>query len=329
MIDAAAVVGCGSIGRRHLRNLRCLGVRRVIAVDTDGQRLSAAAGDLGGLTTCSTVDEALAKGARAIIVAVPPYLHVGVARAAVAAGADVFVEKPLSHTCDDVDVLLEEIDAARCVAAVGYNLRFHAGLVRLKALLDEGAVGAALVVRAEFGQYLPDWRPSEDYRKGYNAHKSMGGGIILDASHELDYVTWITGPATSVFCTAGRLSRLEIDVEDAAAITISVGRRTVAEIHLDSIQRQYTRTCKIVGEDGTLIWDYLSGVTWLRPGRDVEHFALTPDSNDMYLAEMRHFLTCVRREDTPHVDARRGAEVLKLALAAQHSAETGLAVTLA
>src|SRR5580765_6289181 len=101
MIDAAAVVGCGSIGRRHLRNLRCLGVRRVIAVDTDGQRLATAAGELGGvLTTCSSVDEALAQGARAIIVAVPPYLHVGFARAAVAAGADVFVEKPLSHTCD-------------------------------------------------------------------------------------------------------------------------------------------------------------------------------------------------------------------------------------
>ena len=138
------------------------------------------------------------------------------------------------------------------------------------------------------------------------------------------------GRATSVFCTAGHLSRLEIDVEDAAAITARLSGGAIAEIHLDSIQRRYARTCKVIGEGGTLLWDYESGISWFRPGDSrPEQFAIAPEPNEMYLAEMRHFLACVRRDERPLVDARVGADVLRIALAARRSMESGCTVVVA
>jgi len=330
MIESAAVIGCGSIGQRHLQNLRRLGVRQLVAVDTDERQIAAVARTLESISTFRTVDDALARRVQAVIIAVPPHQHVAIAQAAIAAGADVFIEKPISDTLEGVDALIREAESSGRIVAVGYNLRFHAGVARLKALVDSGAVGVPLIIRAEFGQYLPDWRPTQDYRVGYNAHRNMGGGIILDASHELDYVIWIGGPVVSVFCAAGRLSQLDIDVEDSAAITARLRSGAIAEIHVDSIQRQYVRTCKVIGENGTLFWQYGSGITWLRPGsQSTEEYAIVPDPNEMYLAELRHFLACVRRDETPLVDARIGAEVLKVAIAAHKSAGSGCTVPLA
>jgi predicted dehydrogenase len=320
MIDSAVVIGCGSIGRRHLRNLQRLGVARLVAADAVGDRAKAVANELG-IFKADSIEQALSERPRAVVVAVPPHLHLTMAQAAIRATADVFIEKPISHSLEGVDDLIGCAAAAERFVAVGYNLRCHAAVIRMKAIVDEGSIGPVLMMRAEFGQYLPDWRPNQDYRAGYNARKEMGGGIILDASHEIDYVTWIGGRAVSVFCAAARLSTLDIAVEDAAVLTLRLAHGAIAEIHLDSIQRSYSRTCKIIGEQGTILWDYSSGLRVLRPGKPAEDIAIVPDPNDMYLEEMRHFLACVRRDESPMVDAAVGAEVLKVALGARRSAE--------
>src|SRR2546426_614100 len=212
------VVGCGSIGVRHIRNLRALGVADIAVVDPLTDRVDQAVGMVGA-RPYRHLDEGLARKPDAVLVCTPPYLHLDGARSGLLAGAHVFIEKPFSHSLEGVDELLALAEQHHRFICVGYNLRFHPGVQKLKMMLDSGAIGRLLVVKAEFGQYLPDWRPTQDYRESYTARAELGGGIILDASHEIDYVRWLGGEAVSVYAESGKLSQLEMKAEDTAAMT--------------------------------------------------------------------------------------------------------------
>ncbi len=312
--------GCGSIGRRHARNLRALGGHDLLLHDVAEDRWRALAAEVGGAGS-GDLEALLARGPRAVLVCTPPHLHTAVARQALGAGAHLFIEKPIAHSLDGVDALLEAAAAAGRVVLVGYGLRFEAGLRRTKDLVDGGAVGRVLALRAEFGQYLPDWRPAQDYRANYTARRAEGGGIILDGSHEIDYVRWLAGEVQAVSCAAGRLSDLEMDAEDVAALTLRLAGGALAEIHLDCVQRGYARSCKVIGDRGTLVWDLREGVRLLAAGETAwKSFPAAADGNAMYLDEMRHFLACVRDGAKPVVDGYAGRRVLEIALAAHRAA---------
>ncbi len=141
---------------------------------------------------------------------------------------------------------------------VGYNLRFHPGLRKLKELVEAETLGRLLWAYVEAGQYLPDWRPWQDYRQSYTARRDLGGGILLDGSHELDSITWLMGKPTEVMCMAGKVSALEVDVEDCADVLLRFPCGAQADIHLDFVQHGYSRSCKLVGELGTALWDFTS-----------------------------------------------------------------------
>jgi predicted dehydrogenase len=291
------------------------------AFDPVPERL-AAVGAAQGVLPCASVAEGLAQQPTLALVCTPPHLHLALAQQALAANAHVFIEKPLANELGGMAELLNEARRQHRVLYVGYNLRFHAGLIKLKSLLDEGVIGKLLMIRAEVGQYLPDWRPTQDYRQGYNVSAAMGGGIILDASHELDYVRWLGGEVQRVFCAAGQLSDLEMETEDAAAIVLQLANGVIAEVHLDCIQRGYARSCKLIGAQGTLTWDFKEGVRWFDGATNAwQEFKIAPDPNEMYVEELRHVLACVRGEVAPLVDGAQGKRVLEIALAAKRSAQ--------
>ncbi len=316
------VVGCGSIGKRHVRNLKSVGAERVSVFDSAKARAEAVGRELEA-DLCGSLEEGLARRPDAVLVCTPPTDHIPTALAAIEADAHVFVEKPLAASLNGVDELLAAAKRANRVLAVGYHLRFHVGLEHLRRLLSDGVIGDVLSIRAEFGQYLPEWRPAQDYREGYNARSALGGGIILDGSHELDYVRWLGGEVEAVFCAAGHYSPLEMDVEDIAAITLRMAAGWIAEVHLDSVQRGYARGCKVIGTEGTLTWDPVEGVSLLQASADGKKtMAIAPEANEPYIREMRHFLACVRGEDRPRVDGETGRRVLEIALAAKESART-------
>jgi predicted dehydrogenase len=315
------VIGCGSIGQRHIRNLRALGANTITAYDPDAARLARVVQEQA-VSPRTSAAAGLADRPEVVLICTPPHLHTSMAQQAIDAQAHVFIEKPIANVLDGLPALLRAAQERERLIYVAYNLRFHAGLRQLKELLDSGAIGRLLAIRAEVGQYLPDWRPTQDYRQGYNVSAALGGGIILDASHELDYVRWLGGEVESVACVAGQLSDLEMDVEDTAAITLRLSNRVIAEVHLDCVQRGYARNCKLIGSEGTLIWEFKEGVRQLLPDATWRVYPLTPDSNEMYVAELRHFLACVRGEEVPLVSGADGRRVLEIALAAKQSAQS-------
>lgn len=319
------VIGCGSIGQRHIRNLQFLRAGEIIAFDIVSHKLEEVQRKYG-VTVVSELDQVWAQNPDVALITTPTSLHIPLALEAAEHGCHLFVEKPLSHTMDGVDELLRVVEERSLITLVGCNMRFHPGIMRMNELIDKGAVGKVIAARVEVGQYLPDWHPWEDYRQMYSARHDLGGGVILDAIHEIDYIRWMLGDVTEVACFADKLSHLEIDTEDVAAILIRFASGAIGEIHLDYVQRAYSRSCHIIGEEGTIRWDWSEGlVRWYSATRKRWEFFENPQGwtpNQMYIDEMAHFLSCLRYEAKPLLDVKQAQQVLRIALAAKRSAFT-------
>jgi predicted dehydrogenase len=320
---AFLVAGCGSIGQRHMKNLLALNAGEILGCDLRADRRAEVTARLG-IKTLGSLEDAWAEEPYAVVIAAPTALHMSLAIEAAERGVHLFIEKPLASSWDGVERLMELARRNKLVALVGCNMRFHPGLIMVKRLLAERAIGRVIAARVEVGQYLPDWHPWEDYRQTYSARADLGGGVILDAIHEIDYSRWLLGEVVGVFCLAAKISRLEIDTEDTAALLLRFENEAVGEIHLDYIQRAYSRSCHIIGEEGTIHWDYVAGEVrcYSAHTKDWQVFRNPAgwDANNMYLDEMQHFINCLARRATPEQDLGEAARVLNIALAAKSSA---------
>jgi predicted dehydrogenase len=318
-----AVAGCGSIGKRHMKNLRALGAGEIIAADLRADRREEIEEALG-IRAMASLEDVWVRAPDAIVIAAPTALHLPLALEAAERGVHLFIEKPLASAWDGIERLMKLAQERNLVSLVGCNMRFHPGLVKIKRLLAEQAVGRIIAARVDAGQYLPDWHPWEDYRQSYSARAELGGGVILDMIHEIDYIRWLLGEVAGIFCLAGKLSSLDIDTEDTAALLLRFQSGALGEIHLDYVQRARSRTCQIIGEEGTIRWDFWAGnVRWLAAGKEHWQEFQNPAGwqlNDMYLAEMRHFINCLARRTRPEQDLFEAARVLAIALAAKTSA---------
>lgn len=335
--------GLGSIGQRHLRNVRQLlgdgaeilafrerGLPHVITpamtVERDGSVM-----DRYGVEQVDRLADGLAARPDAVFVCNPTSRHLDTARAALQAGGHVFVEKPLSHSADGIDAVIALAESRRRVAAVGYQLRFHPALRRVRECLAGGAVGPVISIRAEMSEHLPSAHPYEDYRQSYAARADLGGGVILCYSHEFDYLYWLFGMPARVSAAGGRLGGLDIDVEDTVSTTLHYaveGRVVAAHLHLSFLPELPTRRLEIRGERGTLKLDFIAGTLRIETaaGSNCEHHAV--DRNQPFLDELAAFLEAIGGRAAPIVSIREGAASLRIALAAKASMRTGQVVEL-
>jgi predicted dehydrogenase len=262
----------------------------------------------------------------ALLICTPAPVHARAALDAMRDGLDVFVEKPLATSLIDARSVRDAAARSDRVLAVGYNLRFDAGLAALRAALTAGRVGRLLHARLEFGQYLPDWRPGRDYRETVTARAASGGGILLEASHELDVLRWLCGDWSAVSAMVRRLGDLDVDVEDTASAIVEMTGGVIAEVHLDFLRRGYRRTVTCIGTDGTLEWDLRTGTVATAADGSTERLASAADPNDMYVAELRAFLAAAATRTTPAVTADDAVGALELVEAIRSASERGATV---
>lgn len=324
------IIGGGSIGLRHARNLIALGEKDLAIVEINADRAIAIQKELG-VTVYPSLEEAWKEnGCQVAFICSPSVFHTQQALYCAERGAHLFIEKPISHNEKDLDQLAALVDQKHLITMIGSNWKFYPLFLKMKELLDSGAIGKVLSARCQFGQYLPDWHPWEDYRKGYSANKKLGGGILLD-SHEFDYLSWFLGAASRVTCFAKKVSDLEIDVEDVAAAIIEFKSGVIGEIHLDYLQRFYQRNFEFFGDKGTLIWDNSAKqviVQNVESGKEVFPLEATYEINTMYSEEIKHFLECVKNKKETITPVSYGISIVRLIMAAKRSAEAGQAITL-
>ena len=299
------VVGAGSIGQRHIKNLKTLSVGHIGIIDP-----------VLGLPSY-TLKEALKEKWDAVFICSPSSTHLKIALEVAKTKIPMFIEKPLSHTLKGL-TQLQKVSQNTKPVMVGYNIDFHPQFKRIQDILKKKTLGKIFGVRAEFGYYLPDWRANTDYSKSYSAKKELGGGILLDDIHEINLLYNLFGPVKNVFGLVQKQSDLKIDVEDYVEMILKFENGIIGQIHMDYLQRNYSRHLKIIGEKGTLIWDlgnakldlFLSLNKKWQTTDEIKDF----DWNETYLAEVKEFLNCLKLNKNPESDLQRGIDTLKIAL---------------
>jgi len=309
-----AVLGLGSAGRRHALNALELG-HDVLGFDPEAE-------DVPGVSRVTSTDDAVAQ-ADAVVIASPSSLHAEQALLALSSGRHALVEKPLAVTVQDAARVVEAAGDTKAICGVAMNLRFHRGVLALRELLVDRALGSPRFVRASFGYDLRLWRPETDYRKSYSARAALGGGILLDAVHELDYLLWLLGPVESVTAELDRVSELEIDVEDTALLALRFASGALGAVDLNYLEPAYRRSCTVVGSEAVASWDWNAATISVRRGEGERELDVAGDIADTYRAVLEDFVAAANSERDPRTPVRDGLAALRVVDAARRSANRG------
>ncbi len=319
------VMGCGSIGERHVSNLRSVMADAVIDVfDPQQERVKLVSKKYGATPVAEERIDSAAYDC--VLVCTPPVSHFRLATRALKSGSNVLIEKPLSFRLRGASKLKELALDRRLLAFVAYNFRFNRGINMVKEMVLNRKFGRIFHASAYFGHYLPDWRPWQDYKKSYTARKDLGGGIIHDGSHEIDYLLWIFGRPSRIQCQFAFTDALAADTEAVSDMLLKFRGNLLAHVHLDFIRREYRRTLEVLCEDGIIQWSLSEDVIreYDPSSKCWNETKLNENVNDMYRSEISHVLDCIKRlQRSKVIDLENGIETLALSEAAYRSGRAG------
>lgn len=327
-----AIIGFGSIGKRHLRVFRALRPNARITIVRQHGPVTPSQPPEGADAITNDLDSVIAERPDAAILSGPAPNRMQAALPLAEAGVHLLSEKPIATSDDDVERVLLAAKNSGATFLVGYVLRHLPVLIALKQALADNAIGRVISLNAEVGHHIADWRPDTDYRKGVSANAHLGGGAIFELSHELDYVRWILGTPAAVTCRTQQLGDLGIDVEDTADLILDFETPATATVHLDLLQRPASRKCTVRGDKGRIEADLIAGTIHILDAdtgdtQQIEVPAL--DNRDaLYIRQAKHFLSCIDGDASPLVSGEDGLAVLRIALAAKRSAQCGQTVSL-
>ena len=300
MASRVLIVGCGSIGLRHLKNLNSLKKKMDLIIDiVEPFNLKINHNYNNLYFNCK--DAYSANKYDITFICTPNNLHLEQTLIAVKNDSHVFVEKPLFNDINQARILKNEILSYNKKIMVGCNLRFHDSVKVLKRALNNNYIGNVVYAKAQFAHFLPNWRANSDYKNFYSSKKNQGGGIYKDAIHEPDYLSWLFGSINNIEGKLYKISNLQIETDDLASYTLTHKTGVRSFIHVDYIRQDKIRECIIVGTEGTLKWlssgkkpektivKYFSNsnLEWSTLFKD-ENF----DSNQQYVDEIEYFIDC-------------------------------------
>ena len=334
MIKSILIVGFGSIGKRHARLARNLFphskiiiLRHKISKKIKYQYID----------HCVTnLIDAIKFKPQIAIIANPATHHIKIAYPLAKLGIHLLIEKPISNSSKNILKLIKMCNSKKIILMVGYNLRFMKSLIKFREILKKNVIGKILSIRSEVGSFLPSWRISSDYTKSVSAIKKLGGGVLLELSHDIDYLVWLFGDAKWVNSTIHRQSNLKIDIEDTAHITLCLSgvnknRDIIANLNMDFYRHDSTRFCLAVGKHGTLHWNAINGTIklfkkgakqWKTIYKNKAHL----DSS--YISEWKHFIDCIKNNKKPLVNGKDGMKVIKIIEAINKSSKSSSIVSL-
>jgi len=326
LIRRLLIVGSGSAGQRHLRIARRFLPKaqiRVLKYSKQSKSLSLATGYY------FHPDEAAHFDPQAAIVANPAPFHLETSIKLASHGCHLLLEKPIAERSKGVEHLLRMVKKQKVILQVGYNLRFSHSLRSYRKLIKKGAIGRILSIHAEVGQFLPSWRPKINYQHTVSAKAKLGGGVLLELSHEIDYLRWIFGEVAWVSAWKGKVGDLNLDVEDSAKLQMGFASKSrysgvIASLNMDFVRQDPVRFCEATGTRGTLRWDGIRKKIerYIPKSRKWIKIPIRKERREeSYAEQFKNFLQCARKNHKPNVSGTDGLAVLKIVDAAKRSHE--------
>lgn len=331
----ALFIGLGSIGQRHLRNLKKLSPQIKISsyrTKKDTPLLSEnneiiydqSIAQHYSLTEYFDLDIALDDEPDFIFITNPSKFHISTALKCLRKEAFIFIEKPLSVSIDKIDELKSLNNKYKTnKVAIGYQFRFHPGIKLIKTKLKE--LGNIVSCDFIYGEYLPDWHPYEDYRKSYAAKSELGGGAVLTLIHDFDLSLYLFGMPSKIYAIGDKLSSLEIDVEDSVKVIMKTNfqnKQIPISKSFDYLSCPSRRSINIVGDKGQINFDFKNNFLELNllKERSQQKISFSDfNRNQMFFDEMKNFLEFVRGKESASVDLHNGINSLKIALGVKES----------
>jgi len=321
------IAGYGSIGRRHMNNLRAMGEQDILLLRSHHSTLPQ--DEIAGIPVETSLDAALAHQPDAVIIANPTALHLDVAIPCARAGCSILMEKPVSHSLERISELKDALAQGGGGFLTGFQFRFHPGLQQVKQWLEQNAIGTVTAVKSHWGEYLPGWHPWEDYRASYSARADLGGGVVNTLCHPLDYLRWMLGEVSELTAMTSNAG-LNLPVEDTADILLRFERDVTANVHLDYLQRPGQHNLLITGTEGSITWDNSTGIaTRFDPATNAWEQLEPPagfERNHLFLAELAHFLRVANKCATSLCTLEDGIAALELTNAVHRAARDGCLV---
>lgn len=246
------IFGLGSIGQTHARLLSESCEHNLFAFRSN--RLNKP--NQMGIKELYSWEEVKELSPDVAFIANPTFLHTETAINCAKLGINLFIEKPLSHSLENIDLLESICQQKKLTCYTAYCLRFHPLIKKIGELVKSKHI---YHVRVACSSYLPQWRPNQDFKKGYSVSAEKGGGVMLDLSHEFDYIQYLFGKIESVKGIRARASNLTIDAEDLADLLLVLEEGIHVNLHLNFLSRLEERTIKVDFERGYLTGDLITG----------------------------------------------------------------------
>jgi len=276
------IFGLGSIGKKHAKVLNENHEYEVYAFRSKGRA------ELNGFSNIKQIyawDEVKAIKPDVAFITNPTNLHVETALRCASLGMHLFIEKPLSHSLDNIDLLESLCSKNKLTCYTAYCLRFHPVIKKMSEIIVDKKIYHARVVCSSF---LPAWRAGEDYRKNYSVSSSEGGGVLLDLSHEFDYTHYLFGEFIEVKGAYGKASDLTVDAEDYADILITTAASIHVNIHLNFNSLLNERTIEVDFEDGYAAADLIANRVEILYRGSMDKYEY-PLGQDGYLTEQLQY----------------------------------------
>lgn len=318
-----AVIGLGNISTRHRKNLKKLyPSSNVLAMSASGRKSDEPIEFADEVV--ASLDEIIQCKPKMVIVASPATFHAQHSIPLIEAGIPVLIEKPISANTEDSLTILNSANRFKTPVSIGYCLRYLSSTQYLRPALKENIIGELYNVFIEIGQFLPLWRPSKNYRESVSASAKLGGGALLELSHELDYAQWLFGKITPLHTILRSSNELSLAVEDTVDILALGNKETVVSIHLDFLQKKAHRKCRILGSKGTIEWDLIKNqITLVTEGSESLIFDdIDCDRNQIYLDMILDFESLINGQPNQCVSINEAHETVSLIEAIKYQAAT-------
>ncbi|MCE2594061.1 Gfo/Idh/MocA family oxidoreductase [Motilimonas cestriensis] len=312
-MERVAVVGLGNIAARHRKNLKHLFPQASLyAMSASGRMPDEKVSDANHLV--SSIEALIEQKVQFVIVASPAPFHTCHAIPLIRAGIPVLIEKPVTASKEDALALQDAAARYQTPVTVGYCLRYLSSALEMKKIMASNLLGHLYHANIEIGQYLPDWRPSKNYRECVSARAELGGGVLLELSHELDYTQWLLGDLTLEHGVLRSTQELGLEVEDSADLLLSTAEKAVVHVHLDFLQRKAYRKCRFVGSKGTLEWDLIGNeIRFITVEReDVLYSAPEWDKNNMYIEMVKDFVSQIQQQSNQCISLVEATKSIEL-----------------
>jgi predicted dehydrogenase len=323
LIKRIGIIGRGSIGKLHHRLIKNIRPDlEVFFINTRKKKHITNANDI-------QITEVSKKIVDAVIIATPSTLHVEQAIFLMKKEVHILIEKPLSNSSKNLDHLRALEAKKKITVLIGYCLRYNSAAITFFNLLQNRKFGKILHVQVDCGSYLPNWREGVDYRRSVSARSELGGGVLLELSHEFDYLRWFFGEVHNVAAVLRNSGSLEVNVEDSADMIFESKIGFIVNVHLDFNSRNSRRTCSVRCENGDLIWDLINQniiLNAFNKPKEIKHF--NSDRDVMFREQLKHFFNCIENKDAPKIGLKDGVAVLKIIKSIKESNKTGKKITI-